>query len=1589
MSFFSNLFSKPDEKLTSFQVSKTPTFEEFKKTLKDNGVSDATFEDLFEKMVLMTLTSFLEKYPSKETSKCQHIPTEPEWFYSCKTCCNESNYYCRDCFFDGEHIEKGHSISMTENSSGRVCDCGGEGIKPEAYCSKHIKSNEKVKKELLSKIPSFVKKDIHIFFRYSLQYLQYLSTTSATQTTISEENKEETIIIGCWFIMIASISSSLIHMAAEEVSGRVLDSLENGEFKLNEHKPLPYKIETHSMDGNSDILQPFASKNSTLLSFVFGNSTALHSLLPLIIILYDNHKNFKLAVIEEFLKNYSNLFKNRDQVSTDISLKMSSLYLGNNLISKFCTDYSKYNYLELVLRAHKNYYVPLLLPFYQTSNPEDIKKDVMLQTDLENFPRLMKSANIVKYFVTDEEKMDLFFELAGSYHKFTTLEYIDPSISTCKFLLNTEHYLVNTIRNILTTIESEKDFIFDSETLKKKFLDSTIKSIAEKLVKNIKELKKREMTNRCGMMLEHKDFFVNFTYAEIPVHFPLFRILSAFLLLSGMDPMELLTTKYNLTQADITEMVTTILLFRFCYITYDIQSSTENITDISMLYDLHILQVGLCLLGTKKFLLTFFNALSSISHGNNSKVFVDNLSLLISVFQTRANLAPTKTQAFYHLYQGAMSGLFFKVHFRSFDMILPGFTENDICEKHIEEFTTPGETEKLLLDQTNWKYYDKYYPYFSLNYRDLISSNCSKKYKAYQESLGLPSNFNPLPPQLEELPSQLSGVYSALNDQYLFEMIFNVLVAPLHSTFVDYENSFELQSVIKRLFSSVPVPPINEFFYILTLTFKSFKEQFLPKLQDSEKLELQQSLQEYFKLDSENKFTFKFQSTIKENAITHLLQVYHVNLGESNGKVMLSLYDLLLKYNEIIKKDNSLYSEYTSNINYVFNILFEFDSEIFNQFKQQSNVVVVDVAASATAAAVDNSTTENTTTTTSSLNVEDSLKDLNIKDDSTTTTTTTTIVDDTATTTATTTTTTTNEETTKNCVICNGNEEVGRLFSMSYIDLSSVTFQNATRTVYQYSRDKENGYDPRYQTFLENFYFIDIKPGTSQYIPYKDDPAPLFACYLFQRCPSTYISSCGHNVHKKCLEKYNKTNPPPVNTLFNNTYKCPKSGCSRECDILIPLGKPDTSLDFKSSANELFSTMCYFDFLALMEKENKYSIDKYLWKFVLQNIETLELKSRKTKLYNESENDPEYHLMSEQEFQNEMLTTSRLFKVVMTADVEPEPLLPIYDQSTFFMDPFTSSSYSVYLEPKEQPIELLFKGLALYLFNVLLNHCFRNKVVPSESADNPTIVSKLIIEEFNKLFFDDSNKLKQLDQKVYLEFKNQIHPYLRKLLIFNNLYKPESLKSSTTFDISLDVLSDFNQCMKLLFNFDSIELLFSQLVTKDYLELTLNFFMKKRKLSSNISSFPQLLCTYPPPQQYDFLPDFFEMLPKYADAIKENTSVGNCSVCKKINKMVCLVCGGGICPSTTCKLGPIVHLYSCQSAPIGYYQHVPSPSLFVYITKHSVFTRSFSTSIYLDKNGKKPTDLSDCNLTLSKKELKKLFINWMNHSNSNFLIKNK
>ncbi|KAK5578573.1 hypothetical protein RB653_008245 [Dictyostelium firmibasis] len=1561
MSFFSGFFSKPEEKLTSFQVTKTPSFEEFKKILKDDGISDETIEDLFEKMTLMPLDSFLEKYPSKDSSKCQHIPTKPEWFYSCKNCCNEANYYCRPCFFDGKHIEKGHSFTMLENSIGRVCDCGGEGIKTEGYCTKHTKSNEKIKRELMNKIPSFVKKDVHIFFRYLLQYLQSISTLPPNKT-ISEELKEETILIGGWFIMISSISSSLVHMAAEEIASRVLDSPETGEFKLSEHKSLPYKIDLHTMSGSSGSdIQPFTSKGSNLLSFLFSNINSLHVLLPLVIIFYDNHQNFKLVVIEEFLKNYTNLFKTRDSISTDISIKMSTLYCGNNLISKFCTDYSKHNYLELVLRAHKNYYVPLLLPFYQTSNPEDIKKEVMLQTDLENFPKLMKVLHVAKYFAADEEKLDLFFELAGSYHQFTTLEYIDPSISTCKFLLNTEHYLVNTIRAVLTTLTEDKE--------SKKLLESTIDIMAEKLVAKIMKLKKRKMTDRCGMMLEHADFFENFTYAEIPVHFPLFRILSAFLILSGMDPMDL-KTKYYLTDVDVTEMVTTILLFRFCYVTYDVTTSTENITDISLMYDLHLLQVGLCLLGTKKFLLVFFNTLSSISHGNNSKVFVDNLSLLISTFQARATLSPNKTQVFYHLYQGAMSGLFFKVHFRSFDMILAGLTETDICEKYLDEFTTPGESEKQLLDPTNWKYYDRYYPYFSLNYRDLIGSNCLKKYKLYKESLGLPSNLNPLPPQLEQLPSQLSGVYSALNDQYLFQVIFIVLVAPLYPTFIGYENSIELQPVIKRLFSSVPNPPIVEFFYILTLSFKSFKEQFLSGLQDSEKLELQQSLQEYFKLDVQGKYTFKFQSTIKENAITHLLQVYNVDLGETNGKVMLSLLDLLLKFKDKI----SSHVHHTSSIDYVFDILYEFDSEIFKQFKTSISPVVV----------------ENTTTTPSP-NVEDSLKELTIKDG-----------DDEAkkdevkvdvkvdvkveeeeke--------TTTTEVPTKNCVICEKGEETGRLHSMAYIDLSSVVFQNSSQNSFYYAKDTKSDYDPRYQEFIETFFLTDIKPGSVQFVPYKDDPAAFFACYLFQRCPSTYISSCGHNVHKKCLDMYNRVNPPPANSLFNNTYKCAKVGCGRECDILIPLGKPDQSIDYKSSTNELFSTMCYFDFLALMEKENRYSIDKYLWKFVLQNIETLELKSRLTTLYNESEDDPEYYLMSEEEFQNELLTTSRLFNVVMTADVEPEPVLPIYDESTFFIDPFTSSSYSVFLAPTEHPVELLFKGLASYLFNVFLHYCIKEDIVPRESVDNPIIASKLILEEYNDLFFDDKGELKELDDELYLEFENQIHPYLRKLLIFNNLYKSESLKSPTTFDISLDLLSNFGECLKLLVKCDSLEVLFTKFVSKDYLELSLGFFMKKKKVSANISHIPQLYCTYPPPQQYDTLPQFFEMETSFATALEENTLAGNCVTCKKVSKMICLVCGAGICPTSTCKSGPITHLYSCESAPIGYYQQVSSPSLYVYLTKHSVFTRSFSTSVYLDKDGKKPFDLSDCNLTLSKNELKKLYINWMNHTNSEFLLKNK
>ncbi|KAN0039412.1 hypothetical protein ACTA71_001606, partial [Dictyostelium dimigraforme] len=188
---FSFMSNATGEKLTSFKIQKTPTYNEISRELSGVSVHSELIDEIFERCCFMTIDFFFDTYQSGDTLKCQHSPSKPEWFFTCSKCSLANNScICTSCFLSGNHISEGHSFSLFEASQSAVCDCGNaEAIKREGFCSDHINVNEKSKKERIDKLPFFIKKDVHIFFRYLFQYLQNLSNQSTAATALNEKEK--------------------------------------------------------------------------------------------------------------------------------------------------------------------------------------------------------------------------------------------------------------------------------------------------------------------------------------------------------------------------------------------------------------------------------------------------------------------------------------------------------------------------------------------------------------------------------------------------------------------------------------------------------------------------------------------------------------------------------------------------------------------------------------------------------------------------------------------------------------------------------------------------------------------------------------------------------------------------------------------------------------------------------------------------------------------------------------------------------------------------------------------------------------------------------------------------------------------------------------------------------------------------------------------------------------------------------------------------------------------------------------------------------------------------------------------------------
>jgi len=1631
--------TQKDNGCSKFKIEMPPTYQEVLQRLKNSPMTESLLESLFKECCFMSVNSFFDKYPSNSTLKCQfQAKNQSEWFFRCHTCSLvENSCYCSECFFNGNHIELNHEFLIFESKKSAVCDCGNaESFK--SFCTKHANANKPIERT----IPQFVKRDLHIFFRYIFTYLLNKVSSALYDGSDKTQNEKDIKVVVEWLILLATESSILIDVISQEISSQGLDTAATAaanaqssiEKQMSLYNPLPLPFSESDRDRMSSL-----SESRHFLVYVFKDTVLLDIFLDLLTLLLDNHRHFKIVFFEEYLKNYVDIFMPRDHDSSQIMTLIGCNYNHtNSVLVPFATGFSRFNYLDLILRTHKSY-MPILEPFYKVESV--ISKEVMLQSDMGVFENLCREEKVVNYLLDHPEILNQLYDVGLALHKFISNNFVDPCISTTRFLLSLESRLYKSISLMIKTLNNRDNFA--STTL------------FPSIIKEIKNIPGRDLVERCGFQLPHIDFFIKFKYNEIPIHFSLYRMLSVCVLEGKISIAQL---KEALSVKDIVCMVTTILLFRVCYISYDPSADSKNktevdnelVTDYTLMSDLHLLQLSIDLLGPKYFLYAFFNIVTSVDTYNDTTAYNEIFALLISVLQIRPFTFPTDEQSKYHLVQAIASSKFSMDTLKTFDRILPNFNPSDSVPL-LESICSNFQNVTKSLKDDLWTLYDPYYPFFALKYKNLIKSACKDKFKAYQATKNIPESF-PLPPNIPSLPTDLLKINDIFDEPTLFECAFCVLLQSLHQGFVGYDNSFELEPILQML---LPKPGFvtPDFIYLVVLGIKTFKESTYPNLSQEEKDKINQQIETFFTIPdkSQEQLDHKFQGS--SYSILNLIKVYNVELlvGE---KSKLSLLDLLFEMWETMKKSTNL--ENRPSILYIFESLIDFhpsfaqhlknrninlieDTEeskqdeinqkktlaekrekFLQQMKQQqqfflqSNQALMEELEDDDDESVSNSNSDNeegeeeegeeegaeeeeevidadeNKVDDAQTNKEDeeeeeekvvdeqdekekeeekispdSIKKDNEKEK---------IVKDIE-----------EDKDEKDnqhkhdhhdhkhdhhhdhkhdepqqqqhkdgpyslnnymddCIVCKSGIQEGPLFSIGYIDIVSLIDQTKNQRVENILLDPS--YPDAYKDFLEEFHFYEICPGSVQYLPRNDDLPSLFAFFLFHRSASTYVTSCHHNIHKKCLYDFN-ANP-------SAGFNCPL--CSTPSNLVIPIGQRKDPIVSAQDRNDFYLNLCKFDFFLFMTTpEKSMVIERYLWKFVLQNIETLEIKSRVTNMYNPTPETAPYYLMKQTEFNKELMTSKKVYDVIMACNVQPGTQLPTSDPLLMMMDPFIVATYTTYLTNSSLLTNIL-AGIAVHLFTCMMTYFMNENPSSCVPMSKPELKAK--IEQFLQQKWDPKTE----DYMVNLAF-----PFLRKVFLLQCFVSPPPA------EVSLDLFSNFDWVLLQLFNTTDFELMFK---SQNYLVL-LDIYCET-KFTPKGCKF-EAPFVYPPPMPFNHMPKFVDIPEKFVDFMRKIG--GHCDTCHSLLKAVCLFCGDKFCITDNCKGSSYIHSYRCPNTPFGLFLEFDKPALIVLKEVHGKTCATSVYDIYFKPNGE-TSPLPDSTLRLSKERLKSVYKNWMNCSNA-------
>ncbi|KAF2075747.1 hypothetical protein CYY_002929 [Polysphondylium violaceum] len=1446
---------------------------------------------------------------------CQQEWTANSYFFKCNDCSIEKNSsVCVNCFKKSDHLLKCKSFSLEKSLSGGCCDCGNSDcVIEESFCKDHS-----VSEDPSSQLDEKTKKSLHVTIRLLVLFiLRCIDELGATPVNDRDHIQVlETIKnIFQWFEKVSKQSYSILYIIAQEFSGR---SLKENSFEIYKPIDLPFlDMVPYNFNENAIYKLLLESKKFPQIIDYF---------MPLAFTFFGN-KIFKIIFLEELLKFFKDFSLDQKLSSQKRSL-VEQLIPLQSISFPFINGQSKQNIFIVIFNTYTTIFkkvamINLKIPS-QRSSLNLILDDIV---EFRFFPELFKKEQIVNQIYENDEIIRSFLQTVNE------IQFMDT------FTRSIDKADENTLPSLLgiLSIEGEIKLAFGNlfKTLHKYKFNTTEKYF-DLIVRGFQISSPNQGYHFCdGLELPNCN------------------------ILKGIEPLSLYTLRYGIVHVFFSKIVfgspdfsfnylnsnfdrkTMILLtskaiIRSVYVSqYESNLWKRNGVDIYAQYiwlnlelELFFIQLMTILLGPKTIITLCLSSFSSnFQHDPQYKNMLPHfLRFLIFVLQYRHHIQIDSDSQKYHLIQHLASGP--KTYTQLKDC-RPEYWEG-ISEDSIDLVAHFKESDKKYhLKPTMWERYDPYYPFYYE--KESKSKSMENFWEHLKQKNHISQESYPLPCKIDTLHDNMKQVLSLLQEPLLYEM-FSCNISSLISlptvkgktvkyrinsdselikfvqNEIDYqvnclesENNepyYDFQSGNQYLDSL-----LNHSLYTIVMALKLFIETNFKTMDKQTISKIHRCLDFYFKDTNRNtgkkqefdSFLSEMNVSYTMNPILCLLKpfTFIVDDGVENDKsefVVFNLIDLVIMMSVKMENENhckdkkDLFHQFYSFLNQINNTTLE--NHLLSSINLKSFLSDKDLleAQERKKKALQKQTEikEKIRLQQQSISLD---KYLSYEEESFDP-----ISPD-------------NNTDGQVCVVCKLHSPVP-LCEIGYVSNSAVKRLSIRETKSQFK-------DPGHYLEAVGDELLFYQNTWHDFNLYS-----IF--YIIQFGCSTFAQCCGHVIHKSCLEQLH-----PSVLKQNECFYCPM--CKRVSNFILSTKVEKMDSDF---ANSLAMTFLLHDLTNVDPPPKNKDIYKcLLWKYIISNIENLELLTRPNHNYLEGlekqSSFGDYQnpmIFSETEFKRHLKTLHLIYVNIMAITSKIDPTFFELDKN---MDFFTS----------RDPFVLL---------------CIRHFLYPHKDLMTETLPAcfKLMVSDVRSFQYGSTQK--NISYSHPLKGKESIDSYLKPFIRKAFLFIHYCIKSQESIGLEF---------------FNNIDLLKTKLGLSSPLSLDLKFIpIPFERLFLN-----NFFITH--------LPTFTYLPSKHIELALNNLNKPlPTKKCRDNDKGFCLFCSTLVCLNDECcPQQNLIHSFGCALQSVTVKVCTPQTN----VIKETPYKHQYIYDVYFDKHKQAGGLRSTSDFRLNESILRRLYVDWL------------